>query len=249
MTANLSHIKGKFTNQDGTLTKYGYDVLRDLEGLVLQALTQAGEAAGVGEQVTVLEENVQQAIQEAVTATATGNGNIRVGTILMYGGSTAPTGYVFCRGQAISRTVYPALFSVIGTTFGVGDGSTTFNVPDLRNRYPIGADTVARGATAGANTDDISHTHGTGTLVTASDGAHTHSADGTLAAAATATTVAVQSGAGTTVPTDTHTHDVTGDTSSNGAHTHTISGSTASGGSAAHDNRPASLGVNFIIKI
>ena len=55
-----------------------------------------------------------------------------IGTILAYGGATAPSGWFICQGQAISRTTYSELFAVIGTSFGTGDGSTTFNLPDLR---------------------------------------------------------------------------------------------------------------------
>jgi microcystin-dependent protein len=53
------------------------------------------------------------------------------GTIVGYGFTTAPTGYLLCDGAAVSRTTYSALYSIIGTTYGVGDGSTTFNVPSL----------------------------------------------------------------------------------------------------------------------
>lgn len=60
------------------------------------------------------------------------------GQIIMYGSSTAPTGFLACDGSAVSRTTYAALFAVIGTNFGSGDGSTTFNVPDLRSRTPVG---------------------------------------------------------------------------------------------------------------
>jgi microcystin-dependent protein len=63
------------------------------------------------------------------------------GVIKMYGGSSAPSGYLLCQGQAVSRSTYSALFSVIGTTFGAGNGSTTFNVPDLRGAAPAGAGT------------------------------------------------------------------------------------------------------------
>ncbi len=55
-----------------------------------------------------------------------------IGAIIPYGGSTAPDGFLLCQGQAVSRTTYAELFAVIGTSFGSGDGSTTFNVPDLR---------------------------------------------------------------------------------------------------------------------
>lgn len=56
---------------------------------------------------------------------------IKPGFLIPYGGSTAPTGYLICDGSAISRTAYSALFSVIGTTYGSGDGSTTFNIPNI----------------------------------------------------------------------------------------------------------------------
>ena len=61
------------------------------------------------------------------------------GVILAYAGATAPTGYLLCQGQEVSRTTYAALFAAIGTTYGAGDGSTTFNVPDLIERVPMGA--------------------------------------------------------------------------------------------------------------
>lgn len=62
------------------------------------------------------------------------NLGLPVGIILPYGGSTAPSGWLFCYGQDISRTTYASLFSIFSTTYGSGDGSTTFNLPDLRGR-------------------------------------------------------------------------------------------------------------------
>lgn len=64
-----------------------------------------------------------------------------VGTIEMYAGQNAPAGWLICDGSAISRTTYSKLFEVIGQTYGEGDGSTTFNLPDLRGRVPLGAGT------------------------------------------------------------------------------------------------------------
>jgi microcystin-dependent protein len=75
------------------------------------------------------------------------------GTIVMFGGATAPTNWHLCDGSAISRTTFSALFAVIGTTFGVGDGSTTFNVPNMGSRYPR-QDTAHLGSTGGADTHD-----------------------------------------------------------------------------------------------
>ena len=62
------------------------------------------------------------------------------GSIIPFAGKTAPEGWLFCQGQAVSRTTYAQLFAVIGTTYGSGDGSTTFNVPDLRGRVAVGAE-------------------------------------------------------------------------------------------------------------
>jgi microcystin-dependent protein len=68
------------------------------------------------------------------------NINTPVGCIQIYAGSTAPTGWLICDGSAVSRTTYANLFAVIGTTYGSGDGSTTFNVPNLKGTVPVGLD-------------------------------------------------------------------------------------------------------------
>lgn len=79
---------------------------------------------------------------------------IPVGVMEMFAGETAPVGWLLCQGQAISRTgVYAALFAVIGTRFGPGNGTSTFNVPDLRERVPTGAGaTHALGSAWGSTT-------------------------------------------------------------------------------------------------
>lgn len=64
-----------------------------------------------------------------------------VGSILAFGGSSAPTGWLLCDGSAVSRTTYATLFAALGTAWGVGDGSTTFNLPDMRGASPAGAGT------------------------------------------------------------------------------------------------------------
>lgn len=89
--------------------------------------------------------------------------SVPTGGIMPYAGSTAPSQFLLCQGQAISRTTYADLFAVIGTTYGSGDGSTTFNVPDLRSRVPVGFDNPAAwadfrpmGKTGGARTHALS---------------------------------------------------------------------------------------------
>jgi microcystin-dependent protein len=90
------------------------------------------------------------------------------GSVIPFAGSSAPTNWLLCFGQNINRTTYSSLFSVIGTTYGVGDGSTTFALPDLRGRVAAGADNMGGsdagrlsiantlGTTAGAETVTIS---------------------------------------------------------------------------------------------
>lgn len=62
-----------------------------------------------------------------------------IGGVIPFAGQNAPTGYLMCYGQEVSRTEYSDLFNIIGTTYGEGDGSTTFNVPDLRDKFTQGA--------------------------------------------------------------------------------------------------------------
>ena len=67
-----------------------------------------------------------------------------------------------CNGAAVSRTTYSALFAGIGTTYGPGDGSTTFNVPDLRQRFPMGKANSGTGSTLGGTGGAIDHSHSIG---------------------------------------------------------------------------------------
>lgn len=73
-------------------------------------------------------------------------GGVRIGSMVAYGGTTAPNGWALCYGQAVSRTTYALLFAIIGTAYGVGDGATTFNLPDKRGRVSIGKDDMGGAA-------------------------------------------------------------------------------------------------------
>jgi len=80
-------------------------------------------------------------------------GSIAVGTILPWSNSTLPTGYLHCDGSAVSRTTYAALFAIIGTDYGSGDGSSTFTLPDLQDKVPLGhSGSKAVASTGGAAT-------------------------------------------------------------------------------------------------
>jgi microcystin-dependent protein len=106
---------------------------------------------------------------------------VPIGTILDYISSTAPSNFAICNGHALSRSIYVDLFNIIGTTFGVGDGSTTFNLPDLRGRVSVGHDptntVLTSASTNGANAATIGGVGGaqTHTLTTAQIPAHSHS--------------------------------------------------------------------------
>ena len=83
---------------------------------------------------------------------------VPTGTLHMWPTSVPPSGHLLCNGQAVSRTTYSSLFSILGTTFGSGDGSTTFNLPNYADRMPIGAGTIASsvGASGGSATTALS---------------------------------------------------------------------------------------------
>lgn len=108
-------------------------------------------------------------------------GEMPIGAMLPYAGSSAPTHWLLCNGQAISRTTYAALFAVLGTTYGLGNGSTTFNLPDMRGRLAVGLDNMGGVGSANRITATAADTLGgsggseTHTLSTAQLPAHNHS--------------------------------------------------------------------------
>jgi microcystin-dependent protein len=189
------------------------------------------------------------------------------GAMLEYAGSAAPTGWLLCNGAAISRTVYAALFAVLGTAYGAGDGSTTFNLPDRRGKFSVGVDgTYTRGSTGGATSGTTSsngsHNHGgnTGstTLTTAQIPAHNHSVNDPGHSHSTPWNIydnqnfapGIREGSGAYRATIGTNSAATGITINNngggGGHDHTIS----SDGAHAHTvaTVPPYLASNFIIK-
>lgn len=93
---------------------------------------------------------------------------VPTGVLLPHGGGSAPTGFLLCDGAAVSRTTYADLFAVIAELFGVGDGSTTFNVPDTQGKIPVG-----KGASGVTNIGDTGGEQDH-TLLTAEMPAHEH---------------------------------------------------------------------------
>lgn len=137
------------------------------------------------------------------------------GAILAYAGSVVPTGYLVANGATISRTTYAALFAAIGTTYGAGDGSTTFRIPELRGEFLRGLDN-GRGV-------DASRTLGSAQADQMES--HNHTFTGTAYAGHTHT--------GTTTS-DAHTHTWSGTTSSAGAHSHNYNVYVSNGGTAGY---------------
>lgn len=93
------------------------------------------------------------------------------GSIIAYGGTTAPAGWLLCNGQAVSRATYATLFGIVGVAYGAGNGSTTFNVPDMRGRVPAGKDDMG-----GSAANRLTGTSGgvAGTTMGAAGGTETH---------------------------------------------------------------------------
>ena len=160
---------------------------------------------------------------------------IPTGSVIAFAGASAPTGWLMCNGAAVSRTTYAALFSTLGSTYGAGDGSTTFNLPDLRGEFVRGLD-GGRGVDSGRalgsaqSGENASHLH---TGSTASAGDHSHSSNvykGGPNPGGWSTSFAPS---GDIIQTKT-----------TGAHTHTVTINT-SGGTEA---RPRNIAMNYIIK-
>lgn len=108
-----------------------------------------------------------------VTQAKTNNSLVPTGAVMPFAMATAPTGWFSCDGTLLSRTTYALLFAAIGTTFGVGDGSTTFAIPDLRGYFVRGSGTNGDGVVSGAfgvkqASANLAHAH------TITDGGHFH---------------------------------------------------------------------------
>jgi len=170
--------------------------------------------------------------QLATTAFTLAN-SVPTGAINMWGTATAPTGYLLCAGAAVSRSTYAALFAVIGTTFGVGDGSTTFNVPNYTNRTPYGTTLGTTGGSADAVV--VSHTHTATSTVTDPGHAHSITVLNNLGGGGSGPNL---NGSGSASPsTNTATTLITVATTN-----------ATAGVSGTNANLPPYLGINFIIK-
>ena len=158
--ALLADVRDSVTPGDGTVT-------------TAKLADDAVETAKIDDGA-VTSAKLAASVQEALTPT---------GSLLPYAGSTAPSGWLLCHGQAVSRSTYVALFAVLGTTYGAGDGLTTFALPDLRGRAVAGKDDMGgtsanrlTNQSGGLDGDTLGATGGaeTHTLTTAQMPAHFH---------------------------------------------------------------------------
>ena len=116
-------------------------------------------------------------------ANLTGIEGIPTATIVPWSSSSVPSGFLECNGATVSRSTYSALFAIIGTTYGAGDGASTFEIPDLQDNVAMGkSGTKALASTGGANTvqstGNVGGTTANATLSTAQLASHTHPAGG-----------------------------------------------------------------------
>jgi len=168
------------------------------------------------------------------TGTVTVQG-VPSGALFMWPTSTAPTGYLNCNGTAVSRTTYSTLFAVVGTTFGTGDGTTTFNLPNYTNRMPYGTTIGSTGGSADAVV--VSHTH----TATVTDPGHTH-------APASGNFVNTSGTDFRGVRNDFDTYRLSQSTATASAVTGISVANATAGVSGTNANLPPYLGINFIIK-
>ena len=180
---------------------------------------------------------------------------VPTGCVFCIAVATVPSGYLECNGTAVNRSTYAALFAIIGTQYGAGNGSTTFNLPDLRGEFVRGFDN-GRGVDSGRSIatsqsdQNEAHTHSAGSLSTAN-----HNMTGTI----TKISETFASGGGSAsgvfskqtgfnagnTPGSPDFNDA-GQVTLNSNHTHTVSGSTGSDGG---ESRPRNIAMMYIIKI
>ena len=172
---------GVDTYSDGSIVNADINSAANIQSDKLNLTAIAQSVANTGTLTNTGNVTVTGTLTVSSTLSVNGveNAHVPSGVIMAWTTDTAPTGWLLCDGSAVSRITYADLFAVISTVYGTGDGSTTFNVPDLRGRFILGQDDMG-GSSANRVTDTDADTLGnadgteTKTLTTTELPAHTH---------------------------------------------------------------------------
>ena len=128
---------GVYTDNWSSSATYNVDETAIYDNRIFKNLTGTNTATTPDQDTTNWEETTLASMSGGGGGGVTGD-TLPIGSIVPYGSTTAPTNWLVCDGSAVSRTTYADLFAVIGTSFGAGNGSTTFNLPNLKGKVPVG---------------------------------------------------------------------------------------------------------------
>lgn len=213
----------------------GAKVRLDITGTALVAVDADVAALAVGQRVYAMQQGPVAVVSGRLTGAPPPAAP--VGALSLYAGSSTavPTGYLLCQGQSLLRTEWPDLFAVIGTTYGAAD-ATTFSLPNLTDRVPLGAGSAGRGRGAVGGAESV-------TLTTAQIPAHTHGSTGAHTHTVPSHNAIEDVAAGTTATAADQVISGTQTSDSAGAHTHA-----SVGGGGAHENMQPWVALYYMIR-